>query len=139
MEYKRFDDTLVLRLDPGEEICASLLALASREHIGLAEISGLGAVDALTLAIYDHEARHFNIHEITGPHEIAGLTGTITTCEGAPYLHVHISAANARGQVVGGHLNRGVISVTGEIVVRVIRGTVERRMDPGIGIRVMDF
>ena len=139
MEYKRFDDTLVLRLDKGEEICASLLALAEREKIGLAEISGLGAVDALTLSVYDHEARHFNIHELTGPHEIAGLVGTITTCDGAPYPHVHISAANARSQVVGGHLNRGVISVTGEIVVRVIHGAVERRMNPEIGIKVMEF
>ena len=49
MEYKRFGDTLVLRLDPPEEICESITAAARAENIALAEISGNSAAASFTV------------------------------------------------------------------------------------------
>ena len=51
MEYKRFGDTLVLRLDPPEEICESITAAARAENIALAEISGIGTADSFTVGV----------------------------------------------------------------------------------------
>ena len=39
MEYKRFENTLLVRLDQGEEILTQLEAISSAEHILLAEVS----------------------------------------------------------------------------------------------------
>lgn len=43
MKYRKFKDTFVLRLEPKEEICERLVALAEAEHITFAEISDPGA------------------------------------------------------------------------------------------------
>ena len=139
MDYKRYGDTYIVRLNKGEEICESLMALAEKEGIALGQLSGLGAVDELILGVFDHRAQRYITNPFIGAYEITALNGTITTMEGKPHLHIHISAGDIRGNAVGGHLQRATISVTAEILVRVLPGQVERRYDPDVGINVMEL
>ena len=139
MDYRAFGDTLAVRLDPGEEICASLLALAEREDIRLAEVAGLGAANDFTVGVYDTAARKYESNHFSGPFEIVSLTGTLTRQDGKPYLHLHMSAADISGRCTGGHLSRAIISVTGEIVLRLIPGTVDRHFNAEIGLNELAF
>ena len=52
MDYRKFGTTYVMRLDPGEEIVEKVLWLAAVEEIKLATVTGLGAVDNVTLGIF---------------------------------------------------------------------------------------
>lgn len=139
MEYRRFDNTIILRIDPGEEICRSLLDLAEEQKIELASVSGLGAINRFTVCVYDTLTKEFHVNHFEGAYEIASLTGTLTEKDGQPYLHVHMSAGDAGGAVVGGHLKEAYVSATAEIVVAVIPGHVGRRMDEEIGLNLFEF
>ena len=136
MEYRRFSDTYIVRLDPGEDIVEQLSALARDEGIGLAEINGLGAVDDFTVGVFDRGEKRFLPNRFQGAYEIVSLHGTVTD---GPYLHLHMSAGDRDGHVRGGHLARARVSVTAEIVVRVIEGCVGRYFDEGQGLNVMTF
>ena len=46
MEYRRFADTYVIRLDRGEEIVKSLTKLCADENVQLGCITGLGAAES---------------------------------------------------------------------------------------------
>ena len=139
MEYKRIGQSIIVRMDPGEEILEQLELVAEREPITLASVSGLGAVNEFTVGVYKTTEKQYLSKRFTGVYEIVSLTGTVTTKDGAFYPHLHMSAGNERGQVFGGHLNRAVVSATAELVLTVIDGTVERRFDETIGLNLMKF
>ena len=127
MEYRRFESTYVIRLDPGEDIVEQVQAIARQEGIQLATVQGLGAVNDFTVGVFDTVSKQYHANHFQGSYEIVSLTGTITTMSGDVYCHLHMSAGDAQGHVVGGHLNRAVISATGELVVTAIPGTVDRK------------
>ena len=55
-------------------------------------------------------------------------------------MPVHgINDAEQDDRPVGGHLTRAVIRVTGELIVRVLDGQVERAMDPVIQRNLWHF
>ncbi len=139
MDYRRFNDTVLLRIDRGEEIIETVRKVAEQEHIRLASVEALGATDNFTVGVYDVDTKRYDSKTFTGPHEIVSLTGTITEMDGAFYQHLHLSAGNKNCEVFGGHLNRAVVSATCEMVIRVINGAVDRKRDPGIGINLLRF
>ena len=139
MDYRKFGNHILVRLDPGEEILAQLKVLARREDIRLAAVQGLGAVNDFTVGVFNTETKVYGSNRFQGPYEIVSLTGTIDTMDGKFYTHLHMSAGNAQGQVFGGHLNRAVISATCEMVVTVIPGTVDRAFSPEVGLNLFKF
>ena len=70
---------------------------------------------------------------------IVSLTGTVNTMNGEYYSHLHMSAANESGAVVGGHLNAARVSATCEMVIRVIDGAVDRFKDDVTGLNLFKF
>ena len=139
MEYKRFGNNIVVRMDRGEDIVEQVKVLAEREQIRLASVQALGAVNDFTVGVFNTETKVYGSNRFQGPYEIVSLTGTIDTMDGKFYTHLHMSAGNAQGQVFGGHLNRAVISATCEMVVTVIPGSVDRAFSPEVGLNLFKF
>lgn len=139
MEYRRFGNTIVARMDKGEEILEQVKAIAQKEQITLASVQALGAVDRFTVGVFKTEEKEYLANEFTGSFEIVSLTGTINTMNDEFYCHLHMSAGNEKGEVFGGHLNRAVISATCEMVINVIDGKVDRYHDEEIGLNLFQF
>ena len=139
MDYKRFPNAIVLRVDRGEEILEQLQRIAQRENVLLAEVSALGAVNDITVGVFNTAEKKYYANHFRGTFEIVSLTGTVSTMNGAYYAHIHMSAGDEKGMVFGGHLNRAVVSATCEMVIRVIDGQVDRAFDEGVGLNLLRF
>ncbi len=139
MDYRRFGDTVIVRIDRREEILEQLRCVAERENILLTEVSALGAINEFTVGLFNTEEKKYCANEFKGPYEIVSLTGTISTMDGTYYAHIHMSAGNDKGEVFGGHLNRAVVSATCELVIRVIDGRVERAFSEDVGLNLFRF
>ena len=139
MDYRRFGDTIIARMDKGEEILEQLKVIAEKESIKLASVSALGATDDITVGVFRTGEKKYYANHFTGDMEIVSLTGTVSTMDGAYYAHLHMSAGDAEGHVFGGHLTRAVISATCEMVIRVIDGQVDRKFDENVGLNLFAF
>lgn len=139
MEYRRFGNTIVARIDRGEEILAAVREIAGAEHIQLASVSALGATNDFTVGVYNVDQKQYHANDYKGNFEIVSLTGTINTMDGEFYTHLHMSAGDEKGQVFGGHLNRAVVSAVCEMVITVIDGVVDRRFSEEIGLNLFRF
>lgn len=139
MEYRKFDHTYIVRMDPGEEILEQVKALALQEGIRLASVQALGAVNDFTVGVFKTDEKKYYANSFQGYYEIVSLTGTINTMDGQFYCHLHMSAGDDKGQVVGGHLNRAVVSATCEMVITAIDGSVDRAFSEEVGLNLFKF
>lgn len=137
MNYGTFGGAIVLRLDPGEEILASLKQLCEREGVTLATVQGIGAVNRAVLGLFDPATKQYSANAIETNLEIVSLAGNVTAMGGAVYLHLHMAVADARARVFGGHLSEAVVSATAEIVVTRMEGAVERRFSEEVGLNLI--
>ena len=139
MEYRRFENNYVLRMDPGEEIIASVRAFAEKESVKLASVQAIGAVGEFTVGAFDTGEKTYNSNDFRGTYEITSLLGTVNTMNGGFYSHLHMNAADETGRVVGGHLNRAVVSATCEMIVTLIPGRVDRAFSDAVGLNLFKF
>ena len=140
MEYRKFDQGYVLRLDPGEEIVEQLTGLVDREGIELATVSALGAANDVTIGIFDTVEKKYYSQRYQGDYEISALVGNVTRKDGAPYLHLHITIGNpVTGAVHAGHLSSATISATLEMFVQVWNGQVGRKFSDTVGLNLLEF
>ena len=139
MEYRKFGDTYVVRMDRGEEILSTLTALCEKGDIRLAQVDALGAVDHAVVSVYDVPTRTFFKKEFNEPMEISNLCGTVSRKDGKVYIHLHVTVCDKDLLAHGGHANELRVSATCEMVIRTIPGEVDRRVDENVGLNVFVF
>ncbi len=139
MEYKSYRDKVFVRIDRGEEIMEQIAIVCAKEHITLAEVQALGAINRFEAGVFKTDEKAYKANFFEGYYEIVSLWGTVTTKDGEYYAHIHMSAGDDKGNVVGGHLTKAYVSATCEMVITKIAGAVERTFNDDVGLNLFDF
>ena len=139
MEYKVFGETIVLRLEKGEEVIESIKKLCEKEDIRLGSISGLGATNHVIVGLFKVSEKKYYSNTFEEDFEITNLTGNISRMNGEVYLHIHGTFADIDGKCIGGHLNKAIISATSEIIINRINGEMGRQFSEEIGLNLIKF
>ncbi len=129
-------DNLIIRLDPGDDILASLEAACQEHRITNAEITGLGSAESPTLAHYRRDTKKFTERRFDGIFEIVSLVGNVALIDGQSKAHCHVTVADAQMTVYGGHLVKGVCSATVELIVRPLPSAYTKQLDEEVGLKV---
>jgi predicted DNA-binding protein with PD1-like motif len=120
--------TIALRLRPGADLKAELVALAAREGVRAGWVlTCVGSLSQARLRL----AGGTEHATWQGPFEIVALTGTLSQ-DGS---HLHLAVADDQGRTVGGHLAEDcTVRTTAEVVVAADdRLVFAREHDPATG------
>lgn len=139
MDYRKYDDTYVIRMDRGEEVMSTLTDFCQREGIKLGCVSAIGAADRATICVYDVAEKVYCKQTFNEPMEVTALLGTVSCKDGQVHLHLHVTLADADLRARGGHLNKLVISGTCEMFLRTLPGQLSRHPDEATGLNVISF
>jgi len=139
MEFRKFGNKYVIRLDKPEEVVGTLKKFCQEQGLTLGWITGIGAVNKAKIGLFDVVSKEYHSSVLEGNFEITSLMGNISMMNGEVYLHLHINLADKEHKTWGGHLNEAYISATGEFVVEEIRGNVEREFSSEVGLNLYQF
>jgi len=139
MDYRQFGTSIVVRIDRGEEIVATLKKLCTSLNITLASVHAIGAVGKATLGLFRCATKTYETTEFEGDYEIGALTGNVSRMAGETYLHLHCILTDEHCRAHGGHLNAAVVSGTCELVLHIIDGEIDRAFSDEIGLNLIRF
>ena len=75
MEYRKFNNSYVVRINKGEEIVEKLKDLCKKEDIKVAEITGLGASNLVEIGLFNVNTKEYKTTTFEGMFEITSLIG----------------------------------------------------------------
>ena len=119
MELIREGDDVILRLDPGEEIHASIQSLAEHGIKCAAITSGIGRVRDIRIGYLDSDGVYQTLDH-DGPMELLSTQGNLMPGPDGPFTHLHTIMSDNGHHVHGGHLYHATIHVVGELHLRVM-------------------
>jgi predicted DNA-binding protein with PD1-like motif len=128
MEVARKGDSLVLRLDHGEDVLQSVARAVEAESSTISITAGLGMISEFELGYFD---KGTYIKAFFGEaHELLSMQGSVSS-EGSPRIHVHVTVADKSHKAYGGHLLQGKAWMSDEIFMTCVHGLRSvRELDP---------
>ncbi len=144
MEYRKYNGTVYIRMDKGEEIIGCIFDVCKKEQILSAVFSGIGGCSEAQVQTYLPENGTFETRTLCGMLELVSLNGSIVTDDREEtYHHTHALFSFKDGEehrVAGGHIKSITVLYTAEIELRpVTGGTIKRKIDPETGTGFWSF
>jgi uncharacterized protein len=131
--------TLVVVMDPGDEAVAALTQ-AVREHgVTAAQVTAVGGFRSAELGFFDPDRLDYDRIDVEGQVEVLNLIGDVAEKDGQPVLHLHGVLGRRDGSTVGGHLMRGEVWPTLEVIVSEMPAELAKSTDPKTGLALIQL
>lgn len=130
MHYSKCHFSYILRLEIGEELQETLRQFVDKVGIQGAFYSGIGTLTQVELAFFRRDTKSYERRFFNDDYELTALNGNLSFTDGVPSPHTHVTICDQNFATYSGHLVRGVISLTAEILVIDVALHLTRKEDP---------
>lgn len=125
-------------LETGEEAMAALQDFARQEGLSGAHLSAIGAFSHGVISYFDWESKEYRNIPVEEQVEVAALSGDVALDpDGQPAVHVHVVLGRRDGSALAGHLSKGVVRPTLELIVTETPAHLHKQIDPQSGLALI--
>ncbi len=130
--------TFALVLDTGDEAMETLAGFARRERITAAHFTAIGAFQSATLGYFDWAKKDYKPIPVPEQVEVVSLLGDVAVDEGGqPKVHAHVVLGRSDGAALAGHLLKGSVRPTLEVILVESPAHLRRRHDKESGLALI--
>jgi uncharacterized protein len=126
-------------LDTDDEFQEQMAAWSAGTQIEAATFTAVGGFSAATLGYFDVPARGYVDIPVEAQVEVLVLAGDISRSDGGWTVHAHAVCGRRDGSTIGGHVLRGVVRPTLEVIVTSAPTALRRRHDETVGLALIDL
>jgi predicted DNA-binding protein with PD1-like motif len=131
------DKPFILALNIGENLFEGIMRCAQAANLKSASISGLGALDDVTVAYYNLETKSYQTKLFPGMYELVSLHGNIAMLDGKHFIHIHAAIGDDQYRIFGGHIMDATVGPSAEITVIPLSAAIQRKYDDRTGLKLM--
>ena len=139
MEYRESKGSYFIRLFKDENIFRALEEFASKESLICGTLNGIGALKNCELGFYHLDTKTYDRKLFADEAELLSLAGNLSLLDSKPFFHIHTVLGGADFKTYGGHLFNADVAVTAEIIFRPLDLEIERTLDEGIGLNLLNM
>ena len=129
--------TLIVKLEAGEPVIASLLTVVRGQGLKGGHLTAIGAVGHARLGFFHPEEKRYETRDFRESLEVLSLSGNLAQSDTGPVIHAHVALGRADFSVIGGHLFEATVSVTLEVFLAPASARIERRLDPRFDLKLL--
>jgi predicted DNA-binding protein with PD1-like motif len=131
--------SFVVVMATGEEVMETLSGFVAGQGIRSAAFTAIGAFSGAQLGYFDWGTKGYVAIPVAEQVEVASLTGDVAIGpDGKSTLHVHAVLGRRDGSAVAGHLRRGHVRPTLEVVLDELPARLRKVYDAESGLALID-
>jgi len=127
----------LLVLKKGEDLKKSIERCAINAKLKSASISGLGALQNTTLNYFNHAKKTYQKKRYPQFLELLAINGNLSTLNGKPFTHLHVTLSDANYHTIGGHLDNAQVGATVELTIVPVENALVRKYDEQTGLMLI--
>ncbi|HEX5220730.1 MAG TPA: PPC domain-containing DNA-binding protein [Verrucomicrobiae bacterium] len=131
--------TYAVVFQTGEEVAALLRQFAQEQGLEGSHFTGIGALSDVTLGYFNFVRKDYDQITLNEQVEVLSLLGNIAIEKNAPKIHAHIVVGKADATAHGGHLIEARVRPTLEVVIEESPRHLRRKLNPEVGLALIDL
>lgn len=134
MKTIRDNNLIFIRLFSNEDLINCIIDACKKYNTQTAIVlSAIGQLKQSVIGYYKVKDNYIE-KTVQTPHELLSLSGNIVSYKGTYQAHLHVILGNEDKQTIGGHLIKGTVEVTNEIVLLTSQINLERQLSEETGL-----